>query len=113
MITIYHHTRCRKSREAIQFLTENKLDFEVVKYFENPLSISEMTKLLEMMEINPIELIRKNEPLWKTLYKHKALGEKELISIMCREPKLMERPIVRINNKAIIARPAEKILELL
>ena len=66
-----------------------------------------------MLKIKPIELIRKNEQIWKENYNGKELTDDEIIMAMMENPKLIERPIVVKNGKAIIGRPPEKVLNLL
>ena len=112
MIKVYHNPRCRKSREALQFLEEKNLDFEVVLYLNEPLSKTELAELIKKLNIPAIDLIRKEESVWKTEFKDKNLSEKELIRLMIQEPRFMQRPIVVIENKAVIARPADSINEL-
>ena len=64
MIKIYHNSRCQKSRLGVKFLEKNKLDFEIINYINDPLSMDEIKFLLKKLKIKPIELIRKNELLW-------------------------------------------------
>ena len=70
---IYHNPRCRKSREALKYLEDKKYDFEVRDYIKNLLSIGEIKELIESLKIKPIELVRKNEAIWKENFKNKAL----------------------------------------
>ena len=112
MIKIYHNPRCRKSREALQLLEEKNLDFEVELYLDEPLSETKLAELIKKLNIPAIDLIRKEESVWKTEFKDKNLSEKELIRLMIQEPRLMQRPIVVIDNKAVIARPADSINDL-
>lgn len=113
MIKVYHNPRCRKSREALQFLEEKNLDFEVVLYLNDPLSEEKLAELINILNIPAIDLIRKEESLWKSEFKDKNLSENELIKLMIQEPRLMQRPIVVMDNKAVIARPADSINDLL
>ena len=69
-------------------------------------------KLIQKLNIKPIDLIRKNEKIWKEKYKDKRLNDKEIIIVMIDNPKLIERPIVTTNKKAIIGRPPENVLSL-
>lgn len=112
MIKIYHNPRCRKSREALNFLQENKHDFEVVLYLEDKLTLTELTALIKKLKITPMDLIRKEEALWKKEYKSQNLGDAQLINIMIKEPKLMQRPIVVKDDKAVVARPLETLESL-
>lgn len=105
MIKIYHNPRCRKSREALQYLEKTGHPFEVVFYLKQALTTSELQKLIEQLNIRPEALIRTEEALWKSQFKGKHLSDNALIDLMIKEPKLMQRPIVVCRNKAIIARP--------
>lgn len=112
MIKIYHNPRCRKSREALNFLQENGHGFEVVLYLEDKLTRSELTALIKKLKITPMDLIRKEEALWKKEYKSQNLGDAQLINLMIKEPKLMQRPIVVKDDKAVVARPLETLESL-
>lgn len=113
MTIIYHNNRCRKSREAVSLLEKNKIDFEVIEYLKTPISENQLRKILSYLDINALELIRTNESDWKTKFKGKQMTEDELIKAMIEYPKLMERPIVVKGNRAVIARPAEKISKII
>lgn len=113
MIIIYHNNRCRKSREAVSLLEKNKIDFEVIEYLKTPISENQLRKILSYLDINALELIRTNESDWKTKFKGKQMTEDELIKAMIEYPKLMERPIVVKGNRAVIARPVEKISKII
>lgn len=110
---IYHNPRCRKSREGVQYLTDKKLDFEIFDYLKEGISENNIKSILNKLNISAIELVRKNEKIWKDNFKGEKLKEKEIISILSEEPKLIERPIIVYNNKAVIGRPKENIDKLL
>lgn len=111
MIKIYHNPRCRKSREGLQILENSGKEFEIIKYLEDIPSEEELAKIIKKLNINPIQLVRKNEKVWKENYKGKDLSDHEIVNAMIENPKLIERPIVINNNKAVIGRPPETILE--
>ncbi len=113
MITIYHNPRCSKSRLGVQALEEHGHDFEIVKYLDKPLTFDELKKIIKKLGIAPLDLVRKNEAIWKSDFKGKNLSDTELIQAMIDHPKLIERPIVVHGNKAIVGRPTEKIFEIL
>ncbi len=113
MIKIYHNPRCSKSREGVQILENAQIDFEVIEYLKHPLTYEELSGIIELLKIHPEELIRKNETIWKEDFKGKNLSDKELIQTMVDNPKLIERPIVINNHKAIIGRPPENIKSIL
>lgn len=113
MITIYHNPRCGKSRDCLAFLETSDKKFEIIKYLETPLAFNELKEIIRKLKINPIELIRKNKTIWKENFKGKELTDSEIIQSMVDYPILIERPIVVYNDKAIIARPLEKINEII
>ena len=110
---IYHNPRCRKSREGLAILENSNQNFEIINYLNNPPSEKELKQILEMLGIEPIDLVRKNEVIWKENYKGKKLTDNDIIKAMATHPKLIERPIVIKNDKAVLGRPPEKIKELL
>ncbi len=109
MIKIYHNPRCRKSREGLALLESKNVEFEVVKYLENPIDFDELKGIIDLLGISPIKLIRKTEKIWKENFKVKDLSDSEIIKAMVDYPKLIERPIVVSKNKAVIGRPSENI----
>ncbi len=113
MIKIYHNNRCRKSREGLQLLETSGKHFEIVNYLENVPSLKDLKNIVDLLGIAPIELVRKNEAIWKTEFKNRDLTDKEILEAMIKFPKLIERPIVINGNKAAIGRPPTKILEII
>ena len=110
---IYHNPRCRKSREGIKYLESKKINFEVIDYIKNNLSSEQIKNILKKLQLKPIELVRKNEVIWKEKYKGKDFTDDQLIKILSNEPKLIERPIIIAEKLAVIGRPAENIDKLL
>jgi len=113
MIQILHNSRCSKSRQCLSLIEKSVEKFEVIKYLENPLTVSELTDIISKLGIDPIDLVRKKEKTWIELYKNKTLSSKELIKIMAQNPILIERPIVINGNKAVVARPVENALGII
>lgn len=113
MITIYHNARCSKSREGVCFLEESNEEFEIINYLEKSPKKRELKSLLKKLKFSPIELIRKKEPIWIANFKGLDLSDEEVIEAMIKYPILIERPIIVNGNKAVIARPTEKINEIL
>tara|TARA_R110000822_G_scaffold44043_1_gene118449 strand:+ start:179 stop:520 length:342 start_codon:yes stop_codon:yes gene_type:complete len=113
MTTIYHNPRCSKSRQTLQLLEDKNEDLNIVKYLEEPPTKEELKRILELLNIKPIALIRKNEPIWKDNFKGKDLSQEEVLEAMIKHPKLIERPIVVKGAKASIGRPPENVLSIL
>jgi arsenate reductase len=109
---IYHNPRCSKSRQTLALLESKTSNFEIIEYLKEPLKFDDIELLLVKLGIKPIDLVRKNEPIWKENYKNKNLSDDEIINAMVDNPKLMERPIVTTNTKAVIGRPPENVLSL-
>lgn len=113
MIKIYHNPRCSKSREGVKILENSKKEFEIIKYLEDTLTQDKLEQLINLLGIAPIQLIRKNEKIWKEKFKGKELSDNQIIKAMIANPKLIERPIIVNNNTAITGCPAEKIIDIL
>ena len=112
--TIYHNPRCSKSRQTLELLKENNIEPEIILYLENPPSEEKLTELIDLLGINPRDLLRKGEEEYKTYnLRDESLKGKDIIKIMAENPKLIERPIVISKNKAIIGRPPENVLILI
>lgn len=113
MIIIYHNPRCSKSRETLEILETKKADYKVIKYLDETLSVEKLGKIIKLLKIKPIELIRKNESIWKENFKGLGFTNEELIQVMAKYPQLIERPIVINGQKAIIGRPPKRILDII
>ncbi len=113
-LKIYHNPRCSKSRQTLQLLKDNNLEPEVVKYLETPPSAAELEEILELLGLEPRELMRRKEKEYKALgLDDPNLSREALIQAMVEHPRLIERPIVIKDGRAVIGRPPEKVLELL
>jgi arsenate reductase (glutaredoxin) len=113
MITIYHNPRCTKSREGLNEIESLQQSFTVRKYLDDPITKSELEEVIKKLNIKPIELVRTKENIWIKNYKGKELSNAQIIEILLKNPKLIERPIIVNGNKAVIARPLEKIKEII
>ncbi|MCH8538210.1 MAG: arsenate reductase (glutaredoxin) [Alkalimonas sp.] len=114
MLTIYHNPRCSKSRQTLEILQQQPLDITVIEYLKTPLGPAELQDLLTKLAMSPRQLLRTGELAYKDLQLAQAsLTDQQLIEAMCQHPKLIERPIVVRDNRAVIGRPPERVLELL
>lgn len=109
MLQILHNPRCGKSRNCLAFITESKLDFEIINYLANPLSTDEIKTLINKLKIKPIELVRQKEAIWIENYKGKSLTDADVIKALEKHPILIERPIVINGEEAIIGRDIDKL----
>lgn len=110
---IYHNPRCSESRQTLALLQEKGVEPEVVLYLDTVPTNDELKILLAKLQIRPMQLVRKGEAVWKEKFKGKELSDDEIIAAMISNPKLIERPIVVKDNKAVLGRPPENALELI
>lgn len=112
-ITVYEKPTCSTCRKVAKTLIENGVDFKKVNYYIEPFSKAKLRSLLNKMEMKPSELLRKNERAYKDLkISGKNYSEDQILDLMIKHPGLVQRPIVEKGEKAILARPPEKIKEL-
>ena len=112
-VIIYHNPRCGKSRAGLKAVEESGVEHEIIKYLDTKPNAEEIKDILSKLDINPIELVRVKEDIWKENYKGKELSDDEIIIAMAENSKLIERPIVVKDGKAVLGRPTENIVELL
>ncbi len=112
--TIYHNPRCSKSRQTLAILEEHNIQPEVVLYLEDTPSKQELVKLLHQLGKSPRDILRKSEDAYKEkTLSDPGLTDDDLLNAMLSEPRLIERPIVVKDNKAVLGRPPENVLELI
>ena len=111
---IYFNPQCSKCRLTMDLLNENGVEAEVVEYLNTPPSKPELIEILDMLNMQPRELMRRHEAEYKdNNLDDDSLNRDQLIDAMIRYPKLIERPIVVNNGKAAIGRPPKTILDIL
>ena len=109
-IVIYQKPTCTTCRKVYAALKESGVDFETVDYYTDPISKAKLKELLRKMGLSPRELLRSKDPIYKTLrIAERDLTDAELIDLMAANPDLIQRPIVERGERAILARPAERI----
>lgn len=113
MITIYHNNRCGKSRNALSILQEKNIPFKVVEYLKDVPTIEEIKTILKKLKLKPHDIIRTKEAIYLEKFKGKTLTDDEWLQVLHEHPILIERPVVINGNKAVVARPPEKVNEIL
>jgi len=114
-LTIFHNSRCSKSRETLALIEKAGKPFTVVNYLETPPSPAELKGLLAQLGLTPLDIVRTKE----TRYAELGLGEHppesidKWVALLSENPVLIERPIVTNGKRAVLARPPERVLELL
>jgi arsenate reductase (glutaredoxin) len=114
MIVIYQKPTCSTCRSVYAALKESGVDFDAVDYYVDPIPKGKLTELLKKMNMRAADLLRTREPIYKTLKLGESkLTDDEIVDLMVRYPDLIQRPIVENGNRAILARPAERLKEVL
>lgn len=112
-IRIYYNPRCSKCRDTVALVTERGYATELIEYLVTPPGKEELRQLLQQLGMKPLELIRQGEEVFKQNYTGRTLSDEEWLEAMLAHPVLIERPVVVRGNKAVVARPPEKVLALL
>tara|TARA_R110000850_G_scaffold61312_1_gene140100 strand:+ start:174 stop:512 length:339 start_codon:yes stop_codon:yes gene_type:complete len=109
----YHNTRCSTSRGGLELLQEKGINPEIVEYMKEPLTPNELSDIISKLDIDPMDLVRTKEKIWKEEFADKELTYDEVILTMIEHPQLMERPILVNGDKAAIGRPIKQMLEII
>jgi arsenate reductase len=113
-ITIYQKPTCTTCRQVYAALKESGVEMDSVNYYVEPLSKAKLKELIKKMKIKAAELFRTKEEIYQKLkLAEKDVSDDEAVDLMIRYPDLMQRPIVEKGNRAILARPAERLKEIL
>ncbi len=113
-VTIYHNPRCSKSRDTLKLIEKQGHAPLVVEYLKTPPSAAQLQKLLKQLGMKPRDLLRKNEAAYKEAgLDDPGMNDKAVINAMIKHPILIERPIVVVDDQAVLGRPPEKVLEIL
>ena len=111
-VTFYHNPRCRTSRTALALLKKQGVEPEIIEYLKTPFSAAELKRILKMLGMSPKELLRPKEAKAAGLMKP-GLSDAAIIAGMVEHPIAIERPIAVSGSRAVLGRPAEKVLEVL
>ena len=113
-VTIYHNPRCSKSRQTLALVEEHGIEPDIVKYLETPPSEAQLAEILDLLGVEPQDLMRKHEQAYKDAgLDDETLSRAEQIRRMVQFPKVIERPIVIVGDQAVIGRPPENVLKIL
>ena len=113
-IIIYHNPKCSKSRQALEIIKSKNIEPTIILYLKNKLSKTEVENLLTKLGLSIRDILRTEEDEYKkNNHKNKNLSDDKLIELLIKFPKLLQRPIVIKNSKAVIGRPPENILNFL
>src|SRR5689334_17223255 len=113
-VTIYQKPTCSTCRQAVQLLKESGKPFTAINYYKQPFTKPQLKALLKKATLSPRDILRTTEEIYKKLgLAKKALSDDELIELMIKHPDLVQRPMVEKGEKALLARPAEMVKNIL
>jgi leucyl/phenylalanyl-tRNA--protein transferase len=114
-VQIFHNPSCSKSRGALEILEERGVDADVVRYLDTPPDRATLERILDAIDDEPVALVRTGDPKFKAagLTKDDVATRAQVVDVLLKHPEVMERPVVFVGDRAVIARPSERVLELL
>ena len=110
---IYHNPRCKKSRDGLNYLKSREIEPEIIDYLKNGLTASDLKEIILKLHINPLELIRKNEMMFRKELKNLNLTDEEWMKTILENPFLMKRPVILAKFKGVIGDSVENIEKIL
>ena len=110
---IHHNSRWSKSRDSVRILEEKNIDYKIIEYLKNPLSLNELENILKILQLKPIDIIRKTESDYKENRIDLFRNDNEILMAIIKFPKILQRPIILNGNKGVIGRPPENILSII
>lgn len=113
MLKIYHNPRCRKSREGLEYLKAKTSEFEVKHYLSDGIKADDIWEILLKSALKPFQLVRTQEEYYKAYLKGKSFSDEEWVQIFTENPKVLQRPIVVGEHRAVLACPPENIDKLI
>jgi len=110
---IYHNPRCGKSRAALAILEESGVEPRIIEYLKTPPTAAQLRAIVVKLGIEPEQLVRKGEEVYRTQYAARQLSGAQWIEAMVKDPILIERPIIVRGEQAVLGRPPENVKRLL
>ncbi|MBK7393946.1 MAG: arsenate reductase [Chloracidobacterium sp.] len=111
-ITVYEKPTCTTCRNLNKLFIASGVDWEKVNYFIEPFTERKLTALLKKTGMKPFDVLRRAEPDFKLAGISKDSSDEDVIAAMVKYPSIIQRPIVEVGDKAVLARPIEKALDL-
>jgi arsenate reductase len=112
-ITVYEKPTCTTCRNLNKLFEENGVDYKKVNYFIEPLTEEKLRDLLAKANLSPFDVVRKNDAIYQQLNVSEIKDAGEIVKIIVENPSILQRPIVEVGDKAVLARPIEKALKLI
>lgn len=111
-LKVYYNPKCSKCRTAKKFLDKNKKDYEIFEYMNGDLTVKKLKDIMNKGNLVVDDIVRKNEDEYSHFIKGKNLDDEEILKIIVRHPKLLQRPIILTENSAIVARDDNSLNEV-
>jgi arsenate reductase len=108
-----HNPRCSKSRAALELVRDAGIELPVREYLREPLSVDELRRIVQLLDVRPIDIVRRGEPQYAALGLGDTTPDDDVLRAMAEHPILIERPIVVRNGRAVVGRPPESVKEIL
>ena len=112
-ITVYEKPTCTTCRNLNKLFESKGIDWQKVNYFIEPFTEKKLSGLLKKTGLRPFDVLRRAEPEFKLAGIDKDSSDKDVVAAMVRFPSIIQRPIVEVGDRAVLARPIERALELL
>ena len=113
-VIVFHNPRCSKSRQVLDLLNSRDVQYKTFLYLENEISHDEFMRILGLLKIKPRDILRvKDKEYLENNLNNMSLTDDDIVKIVLKNRKLIERPIVLNGEKAVIARPPEKVFKVL
>ncbi|GAB1405048.1 putative protein YfgD [anaerobic digester metagenome] len=113
MTTVYHYPKCRKSRAGLQYVQSLDADVKVREYIREGIAVAELRDIVRMLGVAPFQLVRTTEDYYRENLKGKELSDEQWLNLLSEHPRLLRRPIVVNNGRAVVADPPEKAGEII
>lgn len=112
--TLLHNPRCSKSRQALALLTDRGVEVDVVRYLDEPPTASSLARIVEGLDTEPRSLVRTGDAAFAELgtSPDELADAASVVALLAAHPRLMERPVLVVGDRAVIGRPPERVLEL-
>jgi len=112
-ITVYEKPTCTTCRNLAQLFRKNNIDYERVNYFVELLTEEKLRDLLDKANLSPFDVVRKNEVVYRELNISEIKDADAMVKIIVENPSILQRPIVEFGERAVLARPIERAIELI
>jgi len=113
-VKIYHNPQCSKSRQALELLQQHKIQPKIFEYLKTPPNKQELQHIVNLLQVPVAEIVRESEDVYNEIIANNDLSDDELLDAIVKYPKLLQRPIIVVDDKkAVVARPPSNVLKII